>query len=185
MVDSWTKATALATVGAAALVAVQLGREFWREIVRRRTANARMATIAYQLRRQLRSWVGNPEHSKDFEAWIRNAQNDRSIAQHLDRAEQRLDDLMARFYGRWQPLRPKNAMGLVAIRVWCFTPTARFYRQDFRTVGCRTVPGVPAQSSATLRGALVFAGGPPLRAAIGLRIASLELEVSVAERSRA
>jgi hypothetical protein len=44
---------------AATLVAgVQVVREIHRDRVRSRGAHARMETIAYQLRRQLRTWVG-------------------------------------------------------------------------------------------------------------------------------
>lgn len=63
-------------------------------------ANARINTIAYQLRRQIRSWVGEPggvevgPDGEDFEQWIRDTQNRHTFGEHLDRAEQRLDELM-------------------------------------------------------------------------------------------
>ena len=56
--------------------------------------NARIEAIAYQLRRLLRSWVGRTD-GDDFESWIRQAQNLGNLAQHLDRAERRMDKLMA------------------------------------------------------------------------------------------
>jgi hypothetical protein len=91
--DLWTPLTALATAGAAGLVYVQLRREATRERVRCQTNRARIAAIAYKLRRQLRSWVGTDhEH---FDRWIADRGNDGSFARHLDRAEELLDQLMA------------------------------------------------------------------------------------------
>ena len=100
--------TAFATVGAALLVAVQVGREIRQEIVRRRTANARIRTIAYQLRRQLRSWVGDAVKANTstpgdaFDKWIRTTTALETLGQHLDRAEERLDGLMALRPDAWR-----------------------------------------------------------------------------------
>lgn len=100
--------TAFATVGAALLVAVQVGREIRQEIVRRRTANARIRTIAYQLRRQLRSWVGDALKANTstpgdaFDKWIRTTTAMETLGQHLDRAEERLDGLMALRPDAWR-----------------------------------------------------------------------------------
>lgn len=103
MADSLTIATWVAAWAAAAtalFALVQIGREWWREHVRRRTVDARIETIAYQLRRQLRSWVGDCNEDEihrgeHLEKWIRDSQNTGLLGQHLDRAEHRLDDLMA------------------------------------------------------------------------------------------
>lgn len=92
LIATWVAAGA--ALASAMLVAVQIGREMWRGHVRRRTVNAPIEAIAYQLRRLLRSWVGRT-NGDDFEEWIRQAQNLGNLAQHLDRAEQRMDKLMA------------------------------------------------------------------------------------------
>jgi hypothetical protein len=92
LIATWV--AACAALASAMLVAVQSGREMWRGHVRRRTVNARIEAIAYQLRRMLRSWVGRTDRD-DFESWIRQAQNLGNLAQHLDRAEQRMNKLMA------------------------------------------------------------------------------------------
>ena len=97
-----TKATWVAGIAAAATAifgAIQIGREWWHERLRKRAAADRIEAIAYQLRRQLQSWIGRQpddlNRPRDFEGWIRNSQNHRALGQHLDRAEQRLDALMA------------------------------------------------------------------------------------------
>ena len=92
LIATWVAAGA--ALASAMLVAVQIGREMWRGHIRRRTVNARIEAIAYQLRRLLRSWVGRTD-GDEFESWIRQAQNLGNLAQHLDRAEQRMDKLMA------------------------------------------------------------------------------------------
>lgn len=97
-----TWVAAAATAATALFAAVQVGREIWRGRIRSRGAHARMETIAYQLRRQLRAWVGVPagaavelERGDDFEHWIRQAENAKTLGLQLDRAEKRMDDLMA------------------------------------------------------------------------------------------
>jgi hypothetical protein len=99
LIATWVAAGA--ALASAMLVAVQVGREMWRGHVRRRTVNARIEAIAYQLRRMLRSWVGRAD-SDDFESWIRQAQNLGKLAEHLDRAEQRMDRLMALRPDAWR-----------------------------------------------------------------------------------
>jgi hypothetical protein len=100
-VATWV--AALAAAATALFAAVKVGREMYRERVRTKGAHTRMETIAYQLRRQLRAWVGRPAGNEveiergedDFENWIRQAQNAGVLGEQLDRAEKRLDGLMA------------------------------------------------------------------------------------------
>ena len=89
-------------VATAVFAAVQIGREWHRENVRTKGAHTRMETIAYQLRRQLRAWVGQAGNGReiergedDFENWIRESQNIGTLGVQLERAEKRLDGLMA------------------------------------------------------------------------------------------
>ena len=126
--DLWNVMTAWATVAAAGLVLVQLVREGWRDYVRRRTVNARIEVISYRLRRQLRSWLGQPttgamdlERGEDFERWIRDAQNARMLGTHLERAEQRLDELMALRPDAW----PKRGRALDRVHVYFLEGTRR------------------------------------------------------------
>jgi hypothetical protein len=48
-----TWVAALAAVAAADIAAVQIGREWWRERIRRQTVTSRIEVMGYQLRRQL------------------------------------------------------------------------------------------------------------------------------------
>lgn len=97
-----TRVAASAAVAAALFAAVQIGREWWHEHVRKRSVRSRMENIGYQLRRQLHSWLGKSvgeeredERETHLENWLRDAQNARMLGQHLDRAEQCMDALMA------------------------------------------------------------------------------------------
>lgn len=95
-----TIVTAVATGVLAWFAWVQMQAEKHHRADAARVADARINTLAYQLRRQLRSWVGTPAGNDveldgdDFERWILDARNAHTFGEHLDRAEQRLDELM-------------------------------------------------------------------------------------------
>lgn len=91
-----------AAVAAAILAAVQIGREWWHERIRKRSVRSRIEASAYHLRRQLHSWLGKSvgdenedEREEHLEKWIRDCQNRGGLKVHLDLAEERMDHLMA------------------------------------------------------------------------------------------
>jgi uncharacterized membrane protein YccC len=71
----------------------------WRSDSLKKTARvadveSRISTIAFQLRRQVRSWLGIDSKSQDgLESWLRDAQNAGSYKTHLDTAERRLENM--------------------------------------------------------------------------------------------
>jgi hypothetical protein len=95
---TWVAAVAACAAGLFAIV--QFAREVWRERVRVDKERQRIERIAYELYRQLRSWLGKITirdgelAATELEDWLVRQQNSGGIGQHLDRAEQRMADLM-------------------------------------------------------------------------------------------
>ena len=88
---------ALATVTLAVFAAVQIHDQRAQRKERERAAGARIAATGFLVRRQTRSWLGDGEGSPDeFETWIRDAQNAGMLAKHLDVAESRFVEMLAR-----------------------------------------------------------------------------------------
>lgn len=87
-------AESAATVAVAGFAIVQLRRERQRERQQRVTIESRTSTVAFLLRRQLRSWLGmTPERDDGLETWLREAQNAQTFKKQLDTAEARLVEL--------------------------------------------------------------------------------------------
>ena len=84
----------VAAIAVAGFALVQLRKEFNRDEERRRTAEARISTSAFLLRRQLRSWLGiHPPRDEALDAWLKMARENGSLKDELDIAERRFAEL--------------------------------------------------------------------------------------------
>src|SRR5437867_12758162 len=87
---------AAATIVLAGFAAVQIWREGSRTAERARTADARISTNAFLLRRQLRSWLGiEPPRDRGLEEWLRDARTLQTFGTELDIAERRIVESLA------------------------------------------------------------------------------------------
>ena len=92
-----TIVAALATFTLAVFAAVQIHDQRTQRKERERAAGARIAATGFLVRRQTRSWLGEGDGSPDeFETWIWDSQNAGTLAKHLDVAESRFVEMLAR-----------------------------------------------------------------------------------------
>ncbi len=95
MPDLATVVQTAATVALAFFGGVQVWREHRHKQERRLSAQARISALAFLSRRQIRTWLGSGGGSvEEFEEWVRAAQNDDTLPQHLAKAEARFVDLL-------------------------------------------------------------------------------------------
>lgn len=85
---------AAATIAVTCFAAVQLCREVGRERRAQRAADARAAELAFRLRRQLLSWVGEPRDPDGLSGWMERVTAAGTYVDHVDRAEQHVVALM-------------------------------------------------------------------------------------------
>jgi hypothetical protein len=86
---------AASTIAVAWFAGVQLWRERRASRDRQRAAETRLAALAFLLRRQLRSWLGiDPPLRSGFETWLRNSQNNGTLARQLDEATSVVQELL-------------------------------------------------------------------------------------------